>query len=180
MTAVSATLVPLSASKAEVHEIAAQAVKAFQYEPGNDLEPIVESLGGKIRYEDPAYMAETDDGSIVIEAASKFTITLSRETSKVRDRFTIAHELGHLILHYLPYYQGQEKPPSAKALRAGSGKLEWQANWFAAAFLMSEDAFQQAYRDRNEDLWAIADHFKVSLHAATIRAKELGLETHGW
>ncbi len=52
-------------------------------------------------------------------------------------------------------------------------RAEWEANWFAAAFLMPEQAFRQ-YRAANGSI-ATAAKFGVSQSAADVRASTLGL-----
>lgn len=59
---------------------------------------------------------------------------------KGRDRFTLAHELGHLLLHSNPGY--------ARTLRESSSvkpykSSEWQANTFAASLLMPIEFLQR-------------------------------------
>lgn len=56
--------------------------------------------------------------------------------SKGRDRFTLAHELGHLLLHDQP---GLARTPSApRSLRAFEDS-EWQANNFAGFLLVPRE-----------------------------------------
>lgn len=115
---------------------------------------------------------------MVVRSSTDFTIYLPTMTSPARDRFTIAHELGHLFLHYPTLardYPGQvmiatrwvdDDDPDQK-------RAEWEANWFAAAFLMPANAFTQAYRCESPE--EVSDSFGVSMQAVTVRAKSLGL-----
>ena len=59
------------------------------------------------------------------------------------------------------------------AQRFGSTRVEWEANWFAAGFLMPAAEFTSVCRAA--DLAEAARHFKVSVPAAEARAKALGL-----
>jgi Zn-dependent peptidase ImmA (M78 family) len=95
---------------------------------------------------------DDESGSIVARATGDFTVYLSRHTSSKRDRFTIAHELGHLLLHF----QAIKKMSPNAIMRATRNvdkndpdqeRAEWEANWFAAAFLMPAEEFKAAYRD---------------------------------
>ncbi len=94
-----------------------------------------------------------------------------------RDRFTIAHELGHLFLHY-PQFKASNPSIPMKATRwvdasdPEQQRAEWEANWFAAAFLMPGGAFSACWRGVVRDA---ASRFAVSTQAAEIRAKDLGL-----
>lgn len=91
-----------------------------------------------------------------------------------RDRFTIAHEMGHLVLHFM-LNKGRAEHEGLAASRYGSGPVEYEANWFAASFLMPDDAFGLCYTDSGGDLSVVAAHFAVSLTAAAVRVKSLGL-----
>jgi Zn-dependent peptidase ImmA (M78 family) len=88
-----------------------------------------------------------------------------------RGRWTAAHELGHLVLHNSAvaldrapkrYSQMKELPAYASA--------EWQANAFAAAFLMPATLIRDF-----TDISEVADFFCVSRAAAENRLKNLGI-----
>jgi predicted transcriptional regulator len=158
-----------------VHKLAESVGSQLEYSPGDDLKEIIQSIGGKIKYQDFGELVSSSSGSIRIRGENDFTIFLPSYTSAERDRFTIAHELGHYILHYLyPLRQGNDPGP-IQAQRYGTGRVEWEANWFAAAFLMPEDAFRKSYEEYDGDLFDIAEEFQVSIRAAQIRAKALKL-----
>jgi Zn-dependent peptidase ImmA (M78 family) len=53
-------------------------------------------------------------------------------------------------------------------------RAEWEANWFAAAFLMPSDAFRRTF-DVYKDVARTAAAFGVSEQAAEIRARSIGL-----
>lgn len=92
-------------------------------------------------------------------------------TSNRRDRFTIAHELGHYFLHYLePEVDGPRTFGRGERNRA-----ETQANIFAAALLMPTEFFRQAHKRFGNDWWTLAEIFGVSPKAAEVRAQVLGL-----
>lgn len=55
-----------------------------------------------------------------------------------RDRFTLAHELGHFFLHRYQTYQFARSEVDIPAYR----DPEWQANTFASEFLMPHDKIQ--------------------------------------
>lgn len=56
-----------------------------------------------------------------------------------RYRFTCAHELGHIVLHRKHAAAFEETTASGAATAPTTNKLEWQADRFAAAFLMPAD-----------------------------------------
>lgn len=135
------------------------------YEDGRaDVHQLVADLGGWV---------ETRAGgeSLKVDRTGKFAIFLPQFTSQMRDRFTIAHELGHYFLHYrYPKLDG----PKVYA-RGGRNRAETEANVFAAALLMPAAPFEQKWSSYHRDAWKVAGHFGVSPAAARVRAEVLGL-----
>lgn len=166
---------PCNLGKKAVGGLAEFLASQTKYDVDGDLESVVARLGGEIRYQDIWELDSSESGSIEIHSDSKFVITLAAHTSRARDRFTIAHELGHYFLHYrLPRVQGKEVGPM-RAARYGGDLAEVEANWFAASFLMPAAKFTEQYQTTGGDLVAMAAQFGVSTSAAGVRAKSLGL-----
>lgn len=93
-----------------------------------------------------------------------------------RQRFTLAHELGHYVLHRWQCQRFEDK----KLFRNNeSNPMEAQANAYAADLLMPEDEFKDYIRNVSKNIDSIADHFKVSAYAVRVRAKNLGFSGHG-
>lgn len=129
-----------------------------------DIEGLVAKLGGTISYGD------SNEALRVLKPGS-FVINLPNMTSARRDRFTIAHELGHYFLHYL-----YEEKTSTEAYGRGERNLtETQANVFAASLFMPTQLFTAAHRELNGDAWALAARFDVSPAAAEVRSQVLAL-----
>jgi Zn-dependent peptidase ImmA (M78 family) len=149
-------------------ELVAEKYQVHDSQGKADLKALLEKLGIKVDYVD---FFENEESSIVTEAR-EFTIFLSKYSSSQRDRFTVAHELGHLFLHYLhPKREG-----SAIFNRGGRDTAETQANIFAATLLMPSEHFKKAFAELDGDLPKIAEVFDVSLMAADTRASSLGLK----
>jgi Zn-dependent peptidase ImmA (M78 family) len=91
------------------------------------------------------------------------TIALSDKGNPMRRRFSVAHELGHLLLHPDP--------------APGSPAHERQANAFAAEFLMPADQVRSQLPARADvrALKEIADGYGVSVAALVYRGKDLGV-----
>src|SRR5208282_6481024 len=85
----------------KILSIAEEAAKAFSYTEDFNIERVVEELGGRIFLND-FWENSAKTGSLVVGALRNFDIFVPSHTTHERDRFTIAHELGHYILHYLP------------------------------------------------------------------------------
>jgi hypothetical protein len=98
-------------------------------------------------------------------------IVLRGASPERRRRFTIAHEIGHFVLH----------PHRVAPQRGGSqGNAAWQlqereADQFAAEILMPEDLVREAVLSHGLDVERLADRFDVSRSAMQARLKWLGL-----
>lgn len=166
---------PSGLSKAAIQKVAEDLAQKYRYDRSKDIRRIVESLGGEIAIENTLVSDPEKSGSLYVENKRDFTIILPSHTSIERDNFTIAHELGHYFLHYVYKVNQGESLPNFMAGRKGSDRSEWEANWFAGAFLMPEDEFRQKYDEENGNLLVISDYFNVSYSAAEVRADSLGL-----
>lgn len=88
-------------------------------------------------------------------------IILNEDQPADRLRFTLAHELGHLVMHHFP-----------------SPKMEQEANEFASALLLPKSDMVIALRGRPLDLPRLASlkpEWRVSMQAILYRAQSLGL-----
>ena len=78
-----------------------------------------------------------------------------------RQRFTLAHELGHLVMHDVP-----------------TEEMEDEADKFASEFLMPEAQIQgQLHALSMRKLWELKSRWKVSMAALVKRAETLGCIT---
>lgn len=87
-------------------------------------------------------------------------IVLNREQPADRLRFTLAHELGHLVMHRFP-----------------SSTMEVEANAFASALLMPSADVRSAFLGRRIDLALLAalkPEWRVAMQALLMRATSLG------
>jgi Zn-dependent peptidase ImmA (M78 family) len=145
------------------------------------LEKIVKRLGIDLVEKD---FDHTMSGAAIIGAAKKI-ISINKNESPVRKRFTTAHELGHILLHY-----DQELTVDLKPIRlnrdsnsaTGESWREVEANYFAASILMPSDlvekyytVFTAQYDDDDEVLSRLAKKFAVSVQAMSIRLAKLEL-----
>lgn len=171
------TPVGVGASKAVIEGFAEQVANMFGFKPGDSLEELVATHGGKIVFGSSGE-EDHESGSIIARSLSDYTIYLSPNTSRLRDRFTIAHELGHLFLH-LPKMKKTAPTAVMRATRwvdetdASQQRAELEANWFAAALLMPADAFRAIYSTRGAS--CAKEVFDVSRAAVSTRARALGL-----
>lgn len=160
-------IIPLNWPKQLIEDYARKVAETAKFAPGDDLVEIVERLKGNITLQHIDEWID-ESGSIFVHGENDFDIALPHYTSPMRDRFTIAHELGHYFLH-----SNQGRIPII-AYRSGSGRLEWEANWFAASLLMPSDKFKE-YVGQGMDLYGLAAKFQVSLDAIRVRKDSVGV-----
>jgi Zn-dependent peptidase ImmA (M78 family) len=102
------------------------------------------------------------------------SIYVSSNAPYTRQSFTIAHEIGHHVLH-------QDVPKDTRyrnsemTLSTEDKREEQQANWFAASLLMPRDIVEGYWRALPGDIRTIASIFRVSPLAMEYRLKNLGL-----
>ena len=96
-----------------------------------------------------------------------------------RQRFTIAHELAHFVLH-----RNESQKFFAHRDVGQRGGIETEADLFAAQILMPADLVFKAFEKLEKELRVvpqsmkaryIADEFAVSVEAAHIRLEQLGV-----
>lgn len=161
-------------TKLQVEDLAESVARQLEFRVGDDIEPVVAKLGGRIQFEDDGAEETAESGSLYVNSMGDFDILVSKFTSHERDRFTIAHELGHYVLHFLYPRNNGANLESLRATRYGSTRIEWEANWFAAAFLMPHEQFVAAW-SQVKNPSSLAIQFRVSQSAAEVRARRLGL-----
>ncbi|MGT2885099.1 ImmA/IrrE family metallo-endopeptidase [Streptococcus ferus] len=113
------------------------------------------------------------DGRITLDnSEGNYIVELRGDGKSNRDRFTIAHELGHLFLGHVNQYE--------TLYRRGANELEYAANEFAADLLMPEADFRRVVNenlDENSecDIEKVSEIFQVSESAVLTRGRFLGL-----
>ncbi len=178
----------MSSYKQEQAEQAATELLAeFGFEePPIDVEEVAKRLGAHIerRPHSPEisgllYRDPDADGERIV-------IGVNDDDASVRQRFTIAHELGHLRLnHDEQLFVDHDLRVNLRApkLHSHGGVDERQANWFAAAVLMPEGMvhriateLSEGRRPSDETLISlVAERFAVSRQAMGYRLLNLGL-----
>jgi Zn-dependent peptidase ImmA (M78 family) len=125
--------------------------------------------------------AVKDISAILLKEKGRATLAINEKDSDERKRFSIAHELGHLILHS----NNDEKLTVEKQFftRAeGVHSLEeTEANEFAAELLMPEQLLREDFKNTSKNdeglISSLAKKYNVSPLACTIRLKNLDLLT---
>lgn len=163
---------PTKLSRSSIEEIAEAVSDQIGYEPEIPLSKLVAQFGGSLRVRD--YFESDVTDSIQIRKLGDFEIFLANHASALSNRFTVAHELGHYVLHYLWHVKDGKAVPPTCASRYGTDPADWEANWFAAAFLMPKAAVQAVFSE-SASVVRVAAHFAVSTRAASNRLRRLRL-----
>ncbi|MDA3616684.1 ImmA/IrrE family metallo-endopeptidase [Polluticaenibacter yanchengensis] len=144
-----------------------------------DIEKITKDLGINL----VQYMFDEDISGVLVTKDKISTIGVNQAHSEVRRRFTIAHELGHYILHRNEGNMFMDKILFRKSTdyKEKDLKLEIEANYFAANVLMPEEDIFEYITENNidfhedDEVRQLAKVFKVSSWAMTYRLINLGL-----
>jgi Zn-dependent peptidase ImmA (M78 family) len=125
-----------------------------------------------------------DDGiSGVLDVRSEPIILINKDHALHRQRFSIAHELGHFQLHHVSGIIHIDKKSYYRDAKSSEGldEVEIDANKFAAALLMPEEFVRRKlgkyedFIDIDEDIVAdLAREFEVSATAMGFRIQNLG------
>ena len=101
--------------------------------------------------------------------ARPFIVTGADDTTAVRRRFDLAHELGHLVLHQ---GIGSDELESRDYLK----RVEAEANRFAGAFLMPRSSYpNEVFSSRLTTFVPLKERWKVAISAQVYRCADLGI-----
>lgn len=150
--------------------------------PPVDVEALAAAEGAEVR----AVKASAELSGLLAREGDRIVIGVNENHHINRRRFTVAHELGHWLLHMkqepnplfvdeqMVYFRDET---SSKAV----DPQEIQANTFAASLLMPRDFLRDDLRGRpfdiNDDVQVgrLARRYRVSVQALSIRLTWLGL-----
>jgi Zn-dependent peptidase ImmA (M78 family) len=159
------------------------------FNPPIDIKQVARLSGVKVKVSD---LGEGVSGFLAIKNG-KALIAVNPDESLVRQRFSIAHELGHFHLHSTNgdvlfvskqkrHSLGQEEIHYRdEKSSSGEFKKERDANGFAAAILMPQSMLIKAidiippFFSTEEAIKSLAKTFNVSSIAMSIRLTRLGL-----
>ena len=103
-------------------------------------------LGYEIEISDEGLFADPDYLGGIIFASNVIQVNTSVESNEGRYNFTIAHEIGHHVLHRQIYLEASAENATNILCRDTNDKplIEQQADRFAAALLMPQQAVSEA------------------------------------
>ena len=148
-----------------------------------DVEKVAERLRLKL-----VYMNLGDDVSgLLISKGDSSVIAVQETNHPNRQRFTIAHEIGHFFLRHqfdpgehVHVDRGHLITPRNSRSSTGADPKEIEANQFAACLLMPSSLLSRRIKEfkaeslRDYHVSKLAEEFEVSEQAMTIRLSTLG------
>jgi hypothetical protein len=129
-----------------------------------DLNLLLDALGGTVRRSEGPDM-------LVLNTLGSFRVHVHGMQSDRRARFEITHALAVYVLECA----SAEKTVAQSFSRGDRGRLTVEANVFAAALLMPEAPFRDAWATHAGNDWKVSNQFGVSPLAALTRAQTLEL-----
>jgi Zn-dependent peptidase ImmA (M78 family) len=146
-----------------------------QFKPPVRIERIAKALGVELRSGDLG-----DISGVLVRSGETAVIGTNGTQSAQRQRFTIAHELGHYLLHegvtnhvdrtYRVNYRSAESSQATNV-------EEIEANYFAASILMPKKMMDELRAEEALDddfkVHQLAKQFQVSRHAMSLRLVNL-------
>lgn len=128
-------------------------------------------------------LSDNLSGILLIKGDSAL-IGVDETNIPVRQRFTLAHELGHFVLHKEEssvFTDIQLFKRQSEGYTSREERMEQEANFFAASILMPEVLVRQKANimecdlHDDENVSKLAELFNVSLPAMTFRLLNLGI-----
>lgn len=152
--------------------------RAGVIEPPIPVERIANLLGARIVKSD----FKNEISGLLVRRGGDIVIGVAKEQAKTRQRFTIAHEIGHLLLHEAEEVHVDREFRVKLRSHLSSEAIdvdEIEANAFAAALLIPEHFLRQDVEklsidfDDASQIQVLARRYEVSSQAMTFRLMNL-------
>jgi len=172
--------------KREIESKAEQVLRDHGLIGAAPIDPLVVARALRIKVMN-AVFSDPDKSGAISRRGGVFSIYVNANDPPARKRFTIAHEIGHCLLHMSQGSDGEfvdtvdnyrVAAPDTAAKWDEARRKEYEANVFAAALLMGAESIRQKWGE-NKDATHLAWQFQVSPKAMQIRLSELGLMNGG-
>ncbi|HAU5635961.1 ImmA/IrrE family metallo-endopeptidase [Citrobacter amalonaticus] len=132
-----------------------------------DIDDFISKIGVELKR---VIMDDELSGMLQKNAEGRWVITVNSLHHPKRQRFTLAHELGHYFLHRNRAISFEDK---ALYRSTHMDSMEYEANNFAGALLMPKKQLVDFMNRKGTDAGLISDYFNVSVLAAKIRVETL-------
>ncbi|MEK0315563.1 ImmA/IrrE family metallo-endopeptidase [Cohnella sp. 56] len=163
----------------------------FNLEPPFNAEAAIKAFGGvvtkKVTDSSASSFSIGEVRPLEPYTEKRFEVSIPLDEYPPRKNFTLAHELGHVILHFqwADQNQWEKNCKEIEVLKRdlSPNRIEYEANYFSAFFLMPEknvraDVSQYlsgSNMSSNLLIEKLAERYNVSLKAMEIRLSQLGI-----
>lgn len=152
----------------DIYRIAKE--KKLQTEPLDVVEVVKKIYNIKLYYND---LDRDISGFIERISPCEWAIHINKWENRLRQRFTIAHELAHFILHQKILQSGSHYD-NILYRDENTSAIEREANSFASRLLMPKNKFAQYIDEGINTIEKLSDKFELSTSAVRYRAYKLG------
>lgn len=135
---------------------------------GSDLHGLVKVFNCEVKVADQNDYQLDVHGTLEVRSQDNWTIYLANHTGPLQDRFTLAHELGHYVLHSM---MGHKPIRASRTFNSAEtpSLAEVEADAFAFALLMPRQEFQEAIKKYGRDPFLLSAEFEVEPAIAEMR-----------
>lgn len=137
-----------------------------------DVVVLAEKLGFKVV---PFDFPDTISAVVRIYEDGKKVIGVNKKQSEVRQRFSIAHELGHYLSGHESYNHDQIVVDPERRYQDPSFQAEQEADEFAAELLMPSRLLKKDFGANHISITGLAKRYNVSEQAMWIQIVNLEL-----
>lgn len=123
------------------------------------LNDIVKTMDVVVREENIPSEIKSD-GATTMDSSGKCIIRYRKDISVERKRFTVAHELGHIVLEHISF--------DGSSSQCSGGSQEKEANSFASALLIPIADLKVFMKDKNKTFDDVIARYWVSKDAASV------------
>ncbi|WP_316975925.1 ImmA/IrrE family metallo-endopeptidase [Shumkonia mesophila] len=148
-------------------------INRFRKQAPVDVEALAKALGIGVRY---AFLDAEVSGMIERSKDGRCVITVNAADPPTRQRFTLAHEISHYMLHRHLIGDGLDDDRAYRSTAVGKyhntnigPKHETEANKLAASILMPHELIDDLKRKGHQNPAQLARALNVSEHAMSIR-----------
>ena len=135
-----------------------------------DIEAIIKSYAIVICKKDMDY----DISGYIEKREKNWIIGVNKYHSKQRQRFTLAHEFAHYVLHSHHIISHQRHEDISLFRSNEFNTMDVEANNFAGELLIPTDKFKEYLRKGTTKIKDLSDIFNVSISAIRYKAYKLG------
>ena len=146
---------------------------SFLHEAPVDVLGMAHALGIRVEMHAPLNPDISGRITLASPAPPAYCIEVNGAHSEKRRRFTLAHEIGHFLLHRDMIGDGIQDDALYRSRL--SNEIEAEANRLAARILMPPEFVRKIYRAGVKSLSGLCAAFEVSEEAMRIRLRQLRL-----